>query len=853
MNSKTTNSKSGGRQFSQLRKLVRSRLGDATRESIGALVARLRMNRQIPSANGSADTRSRALFPELISANPADLRITETAGYLVANLSGRIQAAQREFDFLVAERVQCAQRNEPGCLVRLSPELMHLAARMLEALREYRHEDYRFFAARVNRLSPAPWEDDRFNPLGAEVLVCAYLSSIRDSLATDEQRALLTPVLLGENITSLFRAVAGAAEFMAKLTFDSSTPEPSISFSSSEWRDEGSRSPDDCDTNGQSIGTLDPRPTVAKPVKRKATAALSRKTRSTARSAVKMPSEPSKSSNQTPASGDAAVLRAAAAARTVNREAIRGADRPTLPGDPGVLKSIESLEADAVSFAHEVDQIPYSRESRRLFFERIRTTMAGLPCAPSQLSTLDLVAGMFDYVIDDRRVPEAAQPLIWRLQLPVLTMALLDPGYLSDDRRSVRRLLETIGAITSQFGEQIGRGSDAHRRLETSVRAIEIVSSGLSARSQALAVQVSRAFQRCSSGMSQLIDRVGRDLDALEQTPGRQNRRDFAQRPGREEEKQATARLSALIASKIRGLELPASVDLFLQSVWMRYMRTALLREGEQSAQFANAEQLIDDLLWTLNQKSGVGDRRQLAQRIPALIAQVNRGLHEVGAREEDHQAFFDELFLIHLRKLQRLKGHSAQTLTGTATTAVPPVTVTPVDDSLISTVPVLDQQLSEEELAGRASLNEASRLGVGDDTVTASGMPTSRLGPVSQTPGRWASNDDDASEATSPVGGNKLLTMLQGIDLDDLPPAPSYQSRTEAADPSALQAGAWLEYRHSKGVSTYLKIAWLNDQHSVALLVRNPDRRAMSRPVSQLRSLLASGRLRLLRIKRAA
>ena len=47
---------------------------------------------------------------------------------------------------------------------------------------------------------------------------------------------------------------------------------------------------------------------------------------------------------------------------------------------------------------------------------------------PAQLATVDLVAAMFDYAADQERIPDPARPLMWRLQLPAITLACLDPG-----------------------------------------------------------------------------------------------------------------------------------------------------------------------------------------------------------------------------------------------------------------------------------------------------------------------------------------------------------------------------------------------------------------------------------------
>src|SRR5690606_15672374 len=143
------------------------------------------------------------------------------------------------------------------------------------------------------------------------------------------------------------------------------------------------------------------------------------------------------------------------------------------------LQPVLDLERDAVAFAHSIGAMPYSREARAEFFGNVRTRLREAGAAPAQVAVVDVVAAMFDYVIDDRRMPEAARPLAWRLQQPTVALSLLDAGYLGDDPRSLRRLVEHFGAISTAFSDEITRGSELHRRLETVVRAVEIVTSAL--------------------------------------------------------------------------------------------------------------------------------------------------------------------------------------------------------------------------------------------------------------------------------------------------------------------------------------------------------------------------------------
>ena len=96
-------------------------------------------------------------------------------------------------------------------------------------------------------------------------------------------------------------------------------------------------------------------------------------------------------------------------------------------------------------------------------------------------------------------------------------------------------------------------------------------------------------------------------------------------------------------------------------------------------------------------------------------------------------------------------------------------------------------------------------------------------------------------------------MSVLRAIDLDDLPSSASYERMPPSVQFERLGRGTWLEYRRSAGKPLFVKVAWINERRSVALLVRHPDRRAVSRPMPEIRRMLESGRLRVLRRAEAA
>ena len=332
---------------------------------------------------------------------------------------------------------------------------------------------------------------------------------------------------------------------------------------------------------------------------------------------------------------------------------------PALIGQERLLRAaalapIARIELEASAFADSVGVMAYSRDARNHFYTQLRIRLPDAYRGTAQVAIIDVVHALFDYAVDDKQMPEAAKPLLWRLQLPTVTLALMDSRYLGDQSNSMRRLVENMAAIVMAFPDDVVKGSELWRRLESAVRAVEIVAHTLQSRSSVLAGEVEKQFGESAKGVAMISDRIQSELSALESMPEKRNRRDYRRRPSRDVEQSITAKVSQQLAAKLQAQDIPDSVRQFLSDVWLRHMRTAALRSGEDSGEYQVALQVVDDLLWSLTASERKNGRKKLAERIPPLIRTLTHGVKSVGVEDKVLRSFFDELFLIHLRRMQR-------------------------------------------------------------------------------------------------------------------------------------------------------------------------------------------------------
>ncbi len=84
-----------------------------------------------------------------------------------------------------------------------------------------------------------------------------------------------------------------------------------------------------------------------------------------------------------------------------------------------------------------LDAIDQGRGQVNVLHGLRNSRMAGAMTAMDAM-TLDIVAMVFDYVLEDTRIPDAIKALIGRLQIPVLKVAMLDKTFFSQKSHPAR-------------------------------------------------------------------------------------------------------------------------------------------------------------------------------------------------------------------------------------------------------------------------------------------------------------------------------------------------------------------------------------------------------------------------------
>ncbi len=256
---------------------------------------------------------------------------------------------------------------------------------------------------------------------------------------------------------------------------------------------------------------------------------------------------------------------------------------------------------------------------------------------------IDVIAGLFEQILSDAKVPPQVVRQIARLQLPVLRAALGDNTFFSSRRHPVRRFVNRIASLGSAVDDLDG---DEGRALLDKVASLvqEVVDGDF----EQITVyeQKLQALEAFISAQSH--ERV-RALGAADELLAR-----------KEQGLRVQQRYAHEMDVALQGLPVPAYLRDFLAATWSRAIASAALEFGNDAELTQRLRDAGRELVTSVQPKGSPERRQQFLRKLPQLMKDLNLGLDRIGHPEAARRAFFAELLPAHA---ESLKGQAPSTL----------------------------------------------------------------------------------------------------------------------------------------------------------------------------------------------
>jgi hypothetical protein len=329
-------------------------------------------------------------------------------------------------------------------------------------------------------------------------------------------------------------------------------------------------------------------------------------------------------SRQLPGSGDASHANLPSVASAELLDALHSLQRDASLESAVSPREMQQLHSQMlVSLGHQLDMGSTDAPSRRL--------------DQGDQDLLDVIGMLFDFILDDRNVPEAMKALLGRLQIPMLKVAIIDRSFFGNKQHPARRLLNTLARAAMGWVDDGDRSAKSlYGRIESAVgRILSDFNDDIS------------LFAQVFDEFSSFVDREARGAEVAEERINQVTR-------GQEQLLIARRRVAEVLNEfRIAQPDLPPAVVNILREGWHDVMLLAFLREGEESVAWKSAFSAVDELIWSVQPKVESADRQRLLKAIPDLLKRLRDGLNNISFDQHRAGQLFKDLQVSHIAALR--------------------------------------------------------------------------------------------------------------------------------------------------------------------------------------------------------
>ncbi len=280
------------------------------------------------------------------------------------------------------------------------------------------------------------------------------------------------------------------------------------------------------------------------------------------------------------------------------------------------------------------DQInPYSIKNQILDMSR-STAGTGEHCADER--TIDMVATVFDFVLEDENVPKSIKGLLARLQIPVMKIAIFDESFFKKNEHPARHLLNAIAKASVGWNKDIECFDQEFLTTVTSI--VERVLCDFQDNMKIFKEILNEflAFEEKEKKRSSVIEKRTRKAAK-----------------GMDKSNKIKEKIDIVISEYVDIENMPKFLQEYFLKTWKQGMLITAMRFSEDSQEWKSAIDSIATLVWSMQPKRDKEDIKNLITKLPEILMSIRDIMKTSFVNEEMTREFMDKLSLIHLNVLR--------------------------------------------------------------------------------------------------------------------------------------------------------------------------------------------------------
>lgn len=230
----------------------------------------------------------------------------------------------------------------------------------------------------------------------------------------------------------------------------------------------------------------------------------------------------------------------------------------------------------------------------------------------SEKATIEIVALMFQAILQEDRIPPAIRVWFARLQMPVLRVALAEPDFFGSANHPARQLIDRMGSCVMGFDASGIQGGPLEKEIKRVVQVIEQYPETGKRVYELVYAEFQKFLQKflAGSGATQKVASVAQQV---------------------EQKETLTIQYTIEMRNMLKDIPVRDEIRTFLFKVWAEVLAVAAVRKGPQHVETLELKRTSSDLVWAASAKPDRADRARVIQNLPKLLQRLRSGMSLLG------------------------------------------------------------------------------------------------------------------------------------------------------------------------------------------------------------------------------
>lgn len=240
------------------------------------------------------------------------------------------------------------------------------------------------------------------------------------------------------------------------------------------------------------------------------------------------------------------------------------------------------------------------------------TELKGKAETDNEKAIIELVALMFQSILQEDRLPSGVRVWFARLQMPVLRIALADPDFFNKIDHPARKLIDHMGSCVLGFDSS---GISAEE-LETEIKRVVQVVEQYPDTGDRVYKRVYEEFQTFLKTHLAKKPAAQKVLGVAEQL---------------EQKETLAIQYTIELRDQLKDMPVREEIRSFLFKVWAEVLAVSTVRQGKQHEETLQFKKTATELIWAASAKPNRSDRAKVIEHLPVLLQSLRNGMTLLG------------------------------------------------------------------------------------------------------------------------------------------------------------------------------------------------------------------------------